>query len=72
MAQNGNSRPIKTDRFGNPYQVVSCRENRGGYPVGYAEIQGKLYKIEPADSNKEGVKMWVRITKMANNRPTSM
>lgn len=69
---NGGGRRISTDRFGNSYQVVGCKENRGGYPVGYAEIGGKLYKIEPSDSNKDGVKMWVKITLMKNDRPKSM
>lgn len=54
----------KNDRFGNPYILVGCKENSKGFPVGYAEINGGMYKIEPSSSNKDGVAAWVRITKM--------
>ncbi len=57
-----NKRRISTDRFGNPYQLIGCKPNKGGFPVGYVELGGKLYKIEPSESNKEGVAMWCKIT----------
>lgn len=54
---------ISTDRFGNAYQVVGCRDKKGsGFPVGYVELGGKLYKLEPSPANKEGVDMWVKVT----------
>lgn len=66
-------RTIKNDRFGQPYQVIGCKENKNGYPVGYAELGGKLYKIEPSDSNKDGVKTWVKITQVKKqNKVSSM
>lgn len=63
---------IKNDRFGNPFQVVGCKPNKGGYPVGYAELSGKLYKIEPSESKKDGVDMWVKITQVKKNQNSSM
>ncbi|MFN5771563.1 hypothetical protein [Flavobacterium sp.] len=65
---------ISTDRFGNPYQVVGLKDTKGtGFPKGYAELGGKLYKIEVSDSKKEGVEAWVRITRVEQNkRQTSM
>lgn len=64
---------IKNDRFGNPYQVIGCKPNKGGFPVGYVELGGKLYKIEPSESQKEGVAMWVKVTAVKKNaRSTSM
>ncbi|POS01584.1 hypothetical protein Q361_10944 [Flavobacterium croceum DSM 17960] len=66
------SKNIKTDRFGQPYQNVACKNNKNGYPVGYAELGGKLYKIEPGGSS-DGVDQWVKITKVdAKKRHSSM
>jgi hypothetical protein len=62
MAQG--QRFIKTDRFGNPFQVIGCKPNKGGFPVGYVELGGKLYKLEPSDSQKDGVAAWVRVTQV--------
>lgn len=56
---------IKTDRFGNPYQVIGCKDERGtGFPKGYIELGGKLYKIEPSKASKEGVEVWVKVTQV--------
>lgn len=55
-------RRISSDRFGNPYQLIGCKPNKNDYPVGYVELGGKLYKIEPSPANKEGVLYWVKIT----------
>jgi hypothetical protein len=64
---------ISNDRFGNPYQVIGCKPNKGGYPVGYVELGGKLYKLEPSPSNKDGVQEWIKITQVKKNaKPTSM
>lgn len=54
---------IKTDRFGNPYQVIGCRDKKGnGFPVGYVELGGKLYKLEPSPAKKDGVEAWIKVT----------
>jgi hypothetical protein len=75
MANNNGSggRFIKTDRFGNAYQVVGCKENKSGFPVGYVTLGGKEYKLEPAESKKDGVHTWIRVTNVKKQaRPTSM
>jgi hypothetical protein len=65
---------IKNDKFGNPFQVVGCKDKKGnGFAVGYVELGGKLYKLEPSEAKKEGVKAWVKITQVKKqNRSTSM
>lgn len=63
---------IKTDRFGNPYQVIGCKDNRNGYPVGYAELGGKLYKVEPSESKNEKYSHWVKLTLVKKQRAGSM
>ncbi|UUF13244.1 MULTISPECIES: hypothetical protein [Flavobacterium] len=65
---------IRTDRFGNPYQVVGCRDKKGnGFAFGYVELGGKLYKLEPSPANKEGVEMWIKVTAVKKqSRSTSM
>lgn len=63
MAQN--------DRFGNPQVVVGLKDKKGtGFPKGYIEIKGTLYKITTSPSNKDGVHEWVTLTQMSkqNNR----
>ena len=63
---------ISTDKFGNPYQVIGMKDKKGtGFPKGYVELCGKLYKIEVSDSKKDGVEAWVRVTqvkKQSQNR----
>lgn len=62
---------ISTDRFGQPYQVIGCKDKKGnGFCSGYVELGGKLYKVEPSQATKEGVDMWVKITAV-KKRPTS-
>jgi hypothetical protein len=63
---------ISTDKFGNPYQLVSCKDKKGTgvFCSGYIELGGKLYKVEPSIAQKDGVMMWVRITAM-KKRPTN-
>lgn len=57
---------ISTDKFGNPYQLVGCKDLKGtGFAKGYIELGGKLYKIEPSEAKKEGVEFWVKITKVS-------
>ena len=69
------ARRAKTDRFGNTYELVSCKANRNGYPVGYVEIKGQLYKVEPspASNGKEDrrgreIMYWVKVTKVEKRR----
>lgn len=55
----------RLDRFGNEYIVVGCKDKKGtGFPKGYIEIKGQLYKLEPSDAQKDGVEMWVKVTKI--------
>ncbi|SHF14043.1 hypothetical protein SAMN05444377_10485 [Flavobacterium fontis] len=65
---------ISTDRFGNPYQVIGLKDTKGtGFPKGYVELGGKLYKLEHSPSQKEGVEAWIRVTKVdQKQRQTSM
>jgi hypothetical protein len=54
---------ISTDRFGNPYQLIGCKDKKGnGFASGYIELGGKLYKVEPSTAQKDGVLYWVKIT----------
>lgn len=56
---------IGTDRFGNPQAIVGMKDKKGnGFPYGFVEIKGTLYKVEVSNSNKEGVEAWVKITKV--------
>lgn len=71
MSQN--KKLIKTDRFGNPFQVIGCRDKKGnGFPVGYVELGGKLYKLEPSQANKDGVDTWIRVTAVKKQTAASM
>lgn len=44
--------------------IVPMKENKNGYPYGWLELNGQLYKVEISESNKDGVVSWVTITKM--------
>ncbi|WP_288583792.1 hypothetical protein [uncultured Treponema sp.] len=67
------ARYARNDRFGNPYILVGCKDNGKGYPVGYVELGGKLYKVEPSESKKEGVLNWVKVTRVQKqNRHQTM
>lgn len=67
------------DRFGNDYTVVGCYDKKGkGYPVGYVELKGQLYKIEPSEAQKdkqnrkgEDLLSWVKITKVQKRSQAS-
>lgn len=53
------------DRFGNEQVVVGLKDKKGtGFPKGYIEVKGDLFKITTSQSNKEGVMEWVTLTKM--------
>ena len=59
---------IQNDRFGNPYQIIGCRDKKGsGFSKGYIELGGKLYKLEPSEAQKEGVEFWVKVTQVKKN-----
>jgi hypothetical protein len=63
---------ISNDRFGNPYQLIGCKDKKGkGFAVGYIELGGKLYKVEPSQATKEGVLYWVKITAVKKNTSTA-
>lgn len=65
MAFNKGGNYASTDKFGNRYKVVGCKDKKGtGFPVGYLEINGKLFKLEPSPANKDGVEVWIRVTEM--------
>jgi len=54
---------IKNDRFGNPFQVIGCKDKKGnGFSVGYVELKGQLYKLEPSPATKDGVEHWIKVT----------
>ena len=62
---------ISQDRFGNPNQLIGWKDTKGkGFAVGYVELGGKLYKVEPSEATKEGVMFWVKITAVKKN-PTA-
>lgn len=63
---------ISNDRFGNPYQLIGCKDKKGkGFAVGYIELGGKLYKVEPSEASKEGIMYWVKITAVKKNTSTA-
>ncbi len=60
---------ISKDKFGNEYQVVGCKDKKEtGFPKGFIEIKGQLYKLEPSESKKEGVEVWIKVTKMEKRK----
>ena len=65
---------IKTDRFGNLYQVVGCKDARNpDFNVGFIELGNKLYKVEVSAAQKDGVQYWVKVTaQSAKKKHTSM
>lgn len=64
-----NQQRVSKDRFGNDYILVGLKDKKGtGYPKGYAEIKGQLYKIEVSDSKKEGTEAWVKLTKVVKQK----
>lgn len=71
---NNNGRFINTDKFGQAFQVVGCKDKKdSGFPVGYVTLGGKDYKLEPSKANKDGVDVWIRVTAIKKqDRKTSM
>lgn len=67
---------IKTDKFGNPYQIVALKKSKKdeNFNKGYVELSGKLYKIEvwePKDDSDE-VAYFARVTKTKKPNNGSM
>jgi len=69
--QNQGGKMAKIDRFGNPYitHVIKHPKKEGGNPYFYAEIGGKLYKIDvntdvQSDRLKDDQCGYARITQM--------
>lgn len=70
---SGFKQRVSTDRFGQAYQVIGCKDKKGtGFPKGYIELKGKLYKLEPSNANKDGVDMWIRVTEVKKTAGASM
>jgi len=64
---------VNTDRFGNAYQLIGCKPNKNGFPVGYLELGNSLYKVEPSESKNEKYLYWVKVTKVdKRKKQTSM
>lgn len=63
---------VTKDKFGNTKMVIGLKDKKGsGFPKGYGEIKGKLYKFEVSEANKDGIEKWVTVTeveKKQNNR----
>lgn len=68
----GRQKRISNDKFGNPYQLIGCKENDKGFSKGFIELGGKLYKIEPSQAQKDGVSYWVKVTQMKKQANQSM
>ena len=65
----------KPDKYGNMYQSVPCTDDKNDNPVGWIEIKGQLYKIQPApadsgqqDRKGRDITAWVRITQMSKRK----
>jgi hypothetical protein len=71
-AQNNRTPFINTDRFGQPFQVIGCKDKKdNGFCAGYVELGGKLYKLEPSTASKDGVAMWVKVTQVKKRNNNS-
>ena len=53
-----------TDKFGNAYKIVKLKKNKNGFPTGYVEIGNSLYKLDVSPAKKEGVELWLKLTKL--------
>jgi len=53
---------MSRDKFGNDQMLVNCKPNKNGYPTGYFEMGGKLYKVGVSNNLKDGG-YWVTVTK---------
>ena len=63
---NGQKRQTRNDRFGNETMLIGCKPNKNGFPVGWVEIKGQLYKLEPAKSKKKVLKLGLKSLKCKN------
>jgi hypothetical protein len=81
MQNNRNN--IRTDRFGNPYQLLTAIQqvSKDGEAVNsqvcFAELGGKIYKIEVSERQKELAEKhagktasWVKITLVKKRKPS--
>ena len=60
---------VGSDKWGNPSILKGAKINDAGYAKAvYVELGGKTYKIDVSDANKDGVKYWVRVTKVDAQR----
>jgi hypothetical protein len=59
------------DKFGNEVTVIGCKDKKGtGFPKGYFEWKGQLFKVEPSTAKKDGVEVWIRVTAMKKQAPS--
>jgi len=68
------NKKVYRDKFGNEQKLVALKPNKNGYPVGYLEVGGKLFKMEysPASSdNRAGAIGWVRVTALKKQTQTN-
>lgn len=70
---SNNIQRVSKDRFGNDFVLVGCKPKKKNekYSVGYVEIKGQLYKIEPTEAEKEGIMFWCKLTKLEKRKPSS-
>lgn len=68
-----NNQYVNTDKYGNPYQVISCKPKKKNpdFNQGWIELQGKLYKLEVSNADKDGVDYWVRVTQQKKDRTSN-
>jgi hypothetical protein len=77
------SNRVQTDRFGNPYQLITAEQKtdrKTGEVLesiyqGWIELGNSLYKIEISPRNKETrsgkAAMWVKVTKTTKRKQVS-
>lgn len=59
----------RQNRFGQEELVLAIRDKKkNGFPYGYVNIGGKVYKVFVNNANKDGVSYWVKFVK-TNFRP---
>jgi len=54
---------IRTDKYGRATTLCKCKPNNNGFPEGYVELGGSLYKLAVSNNLKDGG-YWVNLTKM--------
>jgi hypothetical protein len=68
---NYSNRSVRSDKYGRPTSLCKCKPNKNGYPEGYIELGGSLYKFAVSNNLKDGG-YWVSVTKMVKRSNMSM